>query len=1427
MKETGRYHESEVFSTSSEDSGIKKIDYDTEAVETYAEMHWPKKSAVRDILQNHLDAEREIYYEKLLDELVHKKAFNESLEKLNEHEKKQQIDKLHKFVYLLFYFHKFGAGFSSEAKTHYNSLISKEMSGLPIKNAWKKGDGLDLDLIRTELGFIHEQKPTIKILVKDPHTNNKAWIDSEDFKSKGFINGKDILAVEVKDSGKGYDWPFVGDFHSTKTGLKHLRGEFGEGGKLSSYRFKQAGTDVWKNSKTDYTDEKGKPKSKLWSVKYATGDKGNVKITGTEVNAPTQEMGNNSSTLINFKDTSSSFRLDTVKEFTNTPEDKKPILVDNSREFAYFSEVPVGVKFDEEKGSNLYVQDIFAQESSKRFGASYNIQDKSVLSVDRNKVETESYNLILKFWQSCDNENTFYKILDKLDQNHESNFIEFNAINNVFDNSRVPERVSKACTDAFVKLHNIENGGKCLIFEPGKFLYSSSNVFEKVEMLQKEFGFRKIDTRLQSEDIVSKIKKYHPDLEVYDLNSALIYGKNQKGEILESGDSELEIEENYKSNIENFLYTYFPEILEDLEISIEKKETRYGDDFDDDDDYQDDFYNSHTEKKFKRLKTISLKEEDYEYGEGVLKDKAEKEAFQIALDFYGKGKSFDLRFVSLQSRADYDLEVVFANLENGDDSFYKKFNNIASEEPQFEYDRKDYERLGEEQKLLAEIKNNPLVAVELNDRFNTLLPKTQQSLEKILKEFIYFDGTSVHFFAPTNRTDKKFDYITGSEYEFQSVESNGLKLYEIEKGWLTFWYARYVKEADVTVIGEKDKVFNWNGERYYQTEYNLVSIGESIFPNDVIKLGENGKREDFIEKLNNLKYYSRTDRETEFETSKPEFVKTSIEKNHRADGWGKDEDSGLKILLDCLQNHLHAAKGDSINVEFLFETEKGKVWLTQNQAEKIEGEYLGIRFTDTGKGFISDNIGLLGSTEKIHPKDPGQYGEGLKMIAAAGARIPWLDLSFKSTFKSKDQLISWQASPTTYKKPIIKGQQQIEAEYVGFNIEYPEPKSSTGSTTEIVFSGNPDQLKEWKNFVNKVKVNEGGMAKWIPDLKGKELRKFKSGLVEYYPNESGIFENGVLINKKPYELDSVVGGWSVPHVTVDRDRSDINNAKFYSYIIDSLAHADYDFAKEFLTRNFNENGTIKKESKDLLNSLGYYLNNSSSVPVNTTAWYKAYWELFPASVLISRGGITGELEKVSKGSEEYYNLGQALEFSKKLVDDSTDVSEAQYNILKKFLPTLPERLGRPVKMESKQAEEMRDFTVSILKQIKPDLDSWVESLMERVSRQESPTVSLAKMTGGVTRFKERLDSWYEQLDVEPNKKVKIVEKAFGILGSMQLYSGEMNISKQSFRPKTIFSFKATLAHELIHFISKESDYGEAFIMLLKDLESHLKTKSAT
>jgi hypothetical protein len=219
-----------------------------------------------------------------------------------------------------------------------------------------------------------------------------------------------------------------------------------------------------------------------------------------------------------------------------------------------------------------------------------------------------------------------------------------------------------------------------------------------------------------------------------------------------------------------------------------------------------------------------------------------------------------------------------------------------------------------------------------------------------------------------------------------------------------------------------------------------------------------------------------------------ETLDTSLTLEYEKKNWGVE-----RICLDGIQNHLPSdSKGEHVWVRCLV----GGKWVSLAEARQKKDEIEAVRFADDGVGFDVKNLSLLYSTKAGEKESRGQFGEGMKMMAAAALRE-----DLQPEMESQD----WRAKPTPKEVKIYdtRNKKDQTVQQLSFQVEHLEGKPMVGSRTTFWKPSEP--------FMNELMQIE----KKILALRENYRPAFVGSTGEIVDRESGsLFVKGIYVSGK-------------------------------------------------------------------------------------------------------------------------------------------------------------------------------------------------------------------------------------------------------------------------------------------------------------------------
>ncbi len=168
------------------------------------------------------------------------------------------------------------------------------------------------------------------------------------------------------------------------------------------------------------------------------------------------------------------------------------------------------------------------------------------------------------------------------------------------------------------------------------------------------------------------------------------------------------------------------------------------------------------------------------------------------------------------------------------------------------------------------------------------------------------------------------------------------------------------------------------------------------------------------------------------EVSSEETLDTSLTLEYEKKNWGVE-----RVCLDGVQNHLPSdSKGEHVWVRCLV----GGKWVSIAEAKQQKDKIEAVRFADDGVGFDVKNLALLYSTKAGEGESRGQFGEGMKMMAAAALR-EGLEPEMESQ--------NWRATPTPKEVKIFDTRNNKEqiVQQLSFQVDHLAGDPMIGSRT--------------------------------------------------------------------------------------------------------------------------------------------------------------------------------------------------------------------------------------------------------------------------------------------------------------------------------------------------------------------------------------------
>ncbi|MCF7834336.1 MAG: hypothetical protein K9L98_03380 [Candidatus Pacebacteria bacterium] len=312
------------------------------------------------------------------------------------------------------------------------------------------------------------------------------------------------------------------------------------------------------------------------------------------------------------------------------------------------------------------------------------------------------------------------------------------------------------------------------------------------------------------------------------------------------------------------------------------------------------------------------------------------------------------------------------------------------------------------------------------------------------------------------------------------------------------------------------------------------------------------------------------------EVKEEEILDTSLTLEYEKKNWGVE-----RVCLDGIQNHLPSdSKGEHVWVMCLI---NGK-WVSLLEATQNKNKIEAVRFADDGVGFDVKNLSLLYSTKAEEKDSRGQFGEGMKMMAAAALRE-----GLKPEMESQD----WKATPISKEVKLYdtRNEKNQTIQQLSFKVDYLEGKPMIGSRTTF--------YKPTKAFVDELMQIENK----ILALHDNYRPLFVGSVGEIVDSESGnLFVKGIYVNSQNTLLS-----YNFEDVETNRDRNSIVSngwERRIQKIIEEIPNKR--LAKTIIQKSILNTRAIESSFYDLN-------------PKHPSIWTEGFYEAFGKDAVLDTG----------------------------------------------------------------------------------------------------------------------------------------------------------------------------------------------------------------
>lgn len=551
------------------------------------------------------------------------------------------------------------------------------------------------------------------------------------------------------------------------------------------------------------------------------------------------------------------------------------------------------------------------------------------------------------------------------------------------------------------------------------------------------------------------------------------------------------------------------------------------------------------------------------------------------------------------------------------------------------------------------------------------------------------------------------------------------------------------------------------------------------------------------------------------------LLKTSVSVEYGKEVWNDP----TRILLDAVQNHIDAQQQTLPSVIFTVVGPQNQ--LQERSAEQLrelgkEWCIIGVSIQDTGEGYTTPYLSILGSTTKDE-ENIGKFGEGLKMLTASalrqGIHIELASRDWKATPRPFEQIVKdyetdkeqsftmlgydlqWLDEPARGSKthfallPLQPGQQDLTPEQAAALEEKLSPRSTMRNT--------------WENWIavldprNANEHGQRGLARYVLE----ETPKHGNDIVTVLPSSPGtIYEKGLLVpadRSRPmlfgYNLDATIVN--------TRERNTYNSALFEKYVRGYYRNlADKEIIRAILVAARDHPGTDYFEY--------------GCIGGDAALWRQTYYEVFGDDAVLSLQPMLRRLERIltpgpfsimvreNEGLVRHYNqLSKVVSNEQHLEGNVRMLPHAMTTFLESHVYTSKNF------QEALHASEME-----VPADFRERLCAWVretnEAVLETISALERDAHKADSLHAVVPS--ETLEERRQLLGGINAKSIKVKHRSFPALGYMEDKKNlVISLNEKILRsPRDLLD---TYVHELAHYLSGKTDYVldfQRFLMLL-------------
>lgn len=1107
----------------------RRLSHEANTSIEYGEKTWTTAQTVRDLMQNHLDAETERYYQQIAKTIFEDDRLKQYLDSDNEVEHKKAEDLIH----AAFVFAKYVEDMTPEARLQSETHLQKLAQGLAVNNALQQENTFSPSLFLEATRPIEEDRPLVAYEVIDAETNTSGgWVAYEALRDEPLYQSKSqngfrykIAGMKIVDRGYGFDSQLSALYLSSKTGKRHLRGKFGEGAKMSELHLLRNGASLKMRSRYEMKGYDTTEKSRVWQTRPKVKD-GRLVSRGVEVE---QENGEDTGSMvsISLRGANEAFR----KEFIDNVDPRLAGLEGNIGDFrshGFSYPMPITEKYlsgvdISGNGDVQYVQGLRVELAGESFGYitpwfSYNFLDSSIIGGrDRNEIKEEITDRIKSFWQHVDSPELLKQLVRTAvhDTNKSSGSIfhssELSALQEILtaeDKSKsIPENVQQIVDDALLQELALEKNVHTLVMAS---LYLKDKNLADVISYAKEQGYKikTTATNIGISELESFAKRLPSEFRVatsVDIQNEMHREPKEDEEETVEGEREKAIREIFPPAVASVNELIVAAGMEpqtfELQFDIPKKVNigrRRGSYLDD--DYEEDYYGS----SFRRRSQVDLPPITLVW--------ADEENYTARIN---PDRISDPRYTDPYA-VQKEIEIYLLNgFAHGEDDGYTREGTLKRS--QRFLDTLITKLIPEDSPILEAIPDNieytkdPAVLMRLT---KTIIDEVETKHEKEKTTYEAYRRTLDTQLTPDEAQEMHRDLRDSDSYTVRDILESRVFLND---SVLTY-YKSEKRSWEKQNLTKRKPITKWRELPVYVLTDGRYFIPASMQKGAVLAKGEGKKREYTFSEGNNFlhigeygvefgKYEQRFSEEVvvhpdgfilpragrhfqEVDSATQEsLIQKQLDEYHyyptgiaKREGsidkrvvstaipieYGQDEwDNPIRIFQDVIQNHIDASKeGQKVQLAYEVDRDGNRVLIREGDLLPSD-KITGLTIEDEGSGYYPNDIATMGASSKKSPLFAGKYGEGQKMVAAATLRNG-LELTYRSTVQDSSGMRGWDAKAVNAARLVVLGGKEVEKKLVAFDVEPVSDQNKSGSSTvlRLPASATPEQKKLWTEWVS-------------------------------------------------------------------------------------------------------------------------------------------------------------------------------------------------------------------------------------------------------------------------------------------------------------------------------------------------------------------------